>query len=127
MTGFDAIGKVYTELKGAGLSVGDFIYQFSKPANIDPDEFIVLNTLPVPDTELQLTYVNCNIFVKDIYPGVPGNGRLKEITDEVLDVFPVSRPGEDIHVFLSDTSVFDDPDSDRFYVNIRLKVMMLNN
>lgn len=128
MTGFDAITKVYDELTGAGISVeSENIFQFAKPPRVTPDEFIVLNTLPVADAILQQVFVNCNVYVRDIDVGVPDNFRLEQIGNEVLSLLPISREDEDIHVFLDYSDIIADPENERHYFNIRLEVIMLNN
>lgn len=127
MTGFNAVEKVYTELKGLGLPLKGGIYQYVKPVNIEDEEFIVLNVLVVPEAILQVAYVNLNLFVQDIEPGTPNNDRLQMITDEIIHLFPFGKSGEDIQVFLESTNLFSEGDFNRHYVNIRLKVIMLNN
>jgi len=126
MTGFDAIKKVKTELDSAELSLTGGIYQFSKPIDVEEDEFIEINALTVPEAILQIANVNVNIYVKDIVVGTPDNGRLETLLNEVKAVFPVSRSDENIHIFLGDTAIIVDVDNNRHYVNLRLQVNMLN-
>jgi len=122
MTGFDAIKKVKTELDSAELSLTGGIYQFSKPIDVEEDEFIEINALTVPEAILQIANVNVNIYVKDIVVGT----RLETLLNEVKAVFPVSRSDENIHIFLGDTAIIVDVDNNRHYVNLRLQVNMLN-
>jgi tricorn protease-like protein len=126
MTGFDAIKKVKTELDSAELSLTGGIYQFSKPIDVEEDEFIEINALTVPEAILQIANVNVNIYVKDIVVGTPDNGRLETLLNEVKAVFPVSRSDENIHIFPGDTAIIVDVDNNRHYVNLRLQVNMLN-
>ena len=126
MTGFDAIGKVKDELDRAGLTLKGGIYQFSKPVNKEDSEYIEINCLALSDEILQKANVNVNIYVKDIVVGTPDNGRLKELTDEIIGVFPISKPDENIHLFLNDTDIVTDIDNSQHYVNLRLRVIMLN-
>jgi hypothetical protein len=127
MTGFNAVEKVYAGLKGLGLPLKGGIYQYTKPVNIEDEEFIVINSLVVPEAILQVAHVNVNLFVRDIEPGTPDNDRLQTLTDEILHTFPFAVSGEDIQVFKDSTSLFEDGDYNRHYVNIRFKVIMLNN
>jgi hypothetical protein len=127
MTGFDAIKKVKTELDSAELSLTGGIYQFSKPIDVEEDEFIEINVLAIPNVILQLANVNVNIFVKDIVVGTPNNGRLKQLVNEIIQILPVSRSNEDIHIFLGDTAIIPDIENNRHYVNLQLQVVMLNN
>ena len=126
MTGFDAIRKVKTELDNAELSLTGGIYQFSKPIDVEEDEFIEINVLTVPEAILQIANVNVNIYVKDIVVGTPDNGRLETLLNEVKAVFPVSRGDENIHIFPGDTAIITDIDNNRHYVNLKLQVDMLN-
>jgi len=127
MTGFDAVNKVYDELSLLTLSLQGGIYQFAKPATIEEPEFIVINVLPVPETVLQKTHVNLNIFVQDVAPGTPDNGRLSELLNEVYSQFPFGKAGDDIQVFKERTAIIEDGDYERHYVNVRLTVLSLNN
>ena len=126
MTGFDAVNKVFDELSLLNLSLQGGIYRFAKPATIEEPEFIVINVLPVPETILQKTHVNLNIFVQDVAPGTPDNGRLSELLNEVYTQFPFAKAGDDIQVFKERTAIIDDGDYERHYVNVRLTVLSLN-
>lgn len=126
MTGFDAIEYVFDKLELMSLSLDGGIYQFSKPVNIEETEFIVVNTLAVADGILQKANVNINIFVQDVVPGTPNNGRLKTIMNEVLSQFPFAESGSDIQAFRKDTDIISDSEFNRHFVNVRLEVMMLN-
>lgn len=126
MTGFDAIKKVKTELDGAELSLTGGIYQFSKPIDVEEDEFIEINVLAVPEAVLQIANVNVNIYVKDIVVGTPDNERLETLLNEIKAVFPVSKGDENIHIFPGDTAIIVDVDNNRHYVNLKLQVNMLN-
>lgn len=127
MTGFDAVNKVYEELSLLTLSLQGGIYRFAKPATIEEPEFIVINVLPVPETVLQKTHVNLNIFVQDVLPGIPDNGRLSKLFDEVYSQFPFGKAGDDIQVFKERTAIIEDGEYERHYVNVRLTVLSLNN
>ena len=127
MTGFDAIEKTKEVLDNGSLSITGGIYQFSKPLDFDDEEYIEINVLGVPEMILQKANVNINIFVKDIMVGTPHNKRLRELTNEVKALFPVSESGENIHLFVFSTNISKDIDTGRHYSNLRLEVMMLNN
>lgn len=126
MTGFEAIEKVKQELDKAELSLTGGIYQFSKPLTKTEDEFIEINALPLAEDILQKANVNVNLFVRDVYESTPDNKRLKELASEVLAILPITRSEENIHIFLQDSGVFSDIDNNRHYVNLRLRVIMLN-
>lgn len=126
MTGFDAVDRVYRDLIGLELSLEGGIYQLTKPMRIEEDEFIVINSLPVFETELQIAHVNVNVFVRDVEPGTPNNDRLKTLVDQINELYPFGAVGQDIQVFKDRTAIIADDDYERHYVNILLKVIMLN-
>jgi len=127
MTGFDAVNRVYLDLKGLDLSLEGGIYQFSKPLRIQEDEFIVINTLPVLETALQVAHVNVNVFVRDIEPGTPNNGRLETLKDEIYELYPFGDVTKEIQVFKDRTAILPEGEQERHFVNLLFKVVMLNN
>lgn len=134
MTGFPAVNRIVEVLNlatvgdiisPAKLSISGGIYPWTKPERQDDDEFIVVNSLRTEDAVLQIVPVNVNVFVKDIEPGTPNNGRLEELAEIVLSLFPDSDITNGIYADNHFTDIIPDSDKDRHYVNIRLKVKML--
>ncbi len=128
MTGLDALD--YLKEKFDNMIIPDLsggIYLLSKPARVDEPNFIVLNALPVTESILQKAQVNANIFVDDIEPGTPDNGKMKRITNTILADFPFAESGSDIQAYLLDTATYPDSDNNRHFVNVRMEIMMLND
>jgi hypothetical protein len=70
-----AIDVVCTALTGEeGLEVPVFMYK--KPTKVDPDEYVVVNSLPINSGVLQKCIVNVNYYAKDIAPGIPDSEKL---------------------------------------------------
>jgi len=52
-------------------------YPKTKPDNLQPDEYIVVNTLGIDADTMQTSHVNVNYHVADITPGTPDNAKIK--------------------------------------------------
>jgi len=118
-----AIDTVFTILAAGGLGIP--IYKYTKPTYTTPDDFIVLNTLPINFGVLQQCRVNVNIHCKDLAEGVMDIDRLKTLTASVVTLL------DDV----SGTKYMSDMESQEYhreeqlqchYSNVRFNVKLIN-
>lgn len=119
-----AIDAVYSRLKGqGGLAVP--VYKYTKPTNTDPDEYVVLNSLPIGGGVLQKVFINVNYYVKELAPGVPDQTKLNAGTAAVMALL------QDYYLSGIKTD-FDgqqiewDYELSRYYSNMRFSVKLIN-
>ncbi len=121
-TTFDAIDTVYSLVTGVGISV----HKLTRPSSDNENECIVLNSLPIPDRQLQGVDINVNVRVKNFDSHNPNIERLQELTNSVLALFPWQSDDNNIEIFLRFQSILNDEAQDEHYSNIRLRAIFLN-
>ncbi len=122
MTDKHAIQAVYNQIKG--LSLGLNLYKHSSPEDC-PDEYIVINTLPIGSGIIQKCIVNVNIHIKDIEPGKADTVRLDQLTEIVVNHFE-EAVSENIYMYYQQQKTFAESALKKHYSNIRIEVIMLN-
>lgn len=120
----DAINVVYTILKGTG-GVTVPVYKRTKPTNVDPDEYIVLTTLPINNGVMQKCTVNVNYYVKDIGPGIADTTKLASGTSAVVTLLGRFTGANNLGDFDRENVEFDSGLS-RHFSNIRIVVKLIN-
>lgn len=119
-----AINYIFTLLTEAN-AVTCPVYKYTKPTTVTPDEFIVLNALPIGYGVLQTVMVNVNYYVKDLASGVPDIETLEcrtatvtALLDEVSAVgYMIDFESQEYH---------RQSQINYHYSNIRLSVKLIN-
>lgn len=121
-----AVNEVYSILKQAG-GVQCPVYKYTKPTAVTPDEFVVINTLPITSGVLQTLRINVNYHVKDLANGVPNVSRLEVMTTFVRGFLEQSNNSPDgIFIDLENQQTIQDRETGCHYSNFRLFVKILN-
>lgn len=119
----DAVNFVYGLVNNLGLDT-------FKDTSFGKGERIVVNTLPLTGDLHQRCHVNVNGFVPDISVpgdhGVPNTKRLEEVERMLVDVFDNHANSGEIHLYIESVGREKNPSFDEHFVNVRLKVNLLN-
>lgn len=117
----DAINEIYKKISsGTGIPV----YKISHPIN-PPDEFVVINSLPILKGVMQKCFVNVNCYVPDLIIGTPDTARLDAITKKYLTkIEEVSETG--VHIDFESQEFFRETELKRHFSNIRVSVKLVN-
>lgn len=108
------------------------VYKYTKPTNTTPDEFVVLNALPISAGVMQKVIVNVNYYVRDIDAanGLPDietmecrNATIMTLMQEVTDV---DDDGIGFHIDFESQEYQRESEINMHYSNIRLNVKLFN-
>ena len=125
------INYIYAILTAAdGVQVP--VYKYTKPTNVTPDEYVVMNALPISAGVMQTVIVNVNYYCVDIdtanaLPDIETlecrNATLMTLLQEVTDV---DADGIGYHIDFESQEYHREPLISYHYSNIRLKVKIFN-
>jgi hypothetical protein len=125
-----AINYIYDILTDSdGIQVP--VYKYTKPTNTTPDEFVVLNALPISAGVMQKLIVNVNYYCKDIdvANGLPDietlecrNTSLMTLLEEVTAV----SDSVGYHIDFESQEYHREAAINKHYSNIRLNVKLFN-
>lgn len=102
-------------------------YKLVKPTGaINPAEYIVINSLPVPANVMQKVYVNVNYHVKDLASGVPDKVKLAAGSTAVLDILQKVTTTVCMIDFEGQSTYQEQGQSEHFS-NMRFSVKYINN
>ncbi len=120
-----AIDKVIDLLE----EVYPIVYPGEKPTSEDPDEYIVVNALPIGTGVMQQCDVNANYHVKDIGEGVPDREKLKANKKTIISLLDKYHSEGDQFNILIDFK-FEKTEKedahDEHYANVRFIVRIIN-
>jgi hypothetical protein len=101
----------------------------SKPTGLEQDEYIVVNSLPVPAGVMQGTYVNVNCHAKDIratnMTGIPNRSKIDAMANAALSILEKVTL-TDMLVDFEKSELFREEQFDEHYMNLRFKVNIIN-
>ena len=119
-----AVNYVYEILMGTeGLGLP--AYKYTKPTVVTPDEFLVINALPITAGILQMVVVNVNYYVKDKLSSLPDIEKLECKTADIMTLLQeVSVIG--IMIDFESQEYHRETSIDYHYSNVRLKVKLIN-
>lgn len=123
-----AINAVYLILKGDS-GVTPPVYKYTKPTYTTPDEFYVLNALPITNGVMQRVYINVNFYAKDIGDGIPDIVTLQDATSEVMTLLEETDGdllGTGYLIDFESQEYHREPEINMHYSNIRLSVKLIN-
>ena len=121
----DAVNLIYSAMKGNGILIP--IYLFQKPTQLQPDQYYVVNGLPISSGVMQSCKVNVNFFAKDIAPGIPNLTSLESGANSIVSMFVSYADNTNgIYVELYSQSVARSDSSGEHYTNVKLNVTFLN-
>jgi hypothetical protein len=121
-----AVNYIYGILTAAdGIQIP--VYLYTKPTTITPDEFIVLNALPISEGIMQRVIVNVNYHCKDIDPanGLPDIETLECRNETLMSVLEKIEV-RGYHVHFESQEYHREPELGMHYSNIRLNVKLFN-
>jgi hypothetical protein len=115
------------------LKTGGGVYKITRPTGSTKED-VVINCLPVPNTQLQLTIANVNLHVPDIsiskngtVTKVPDIKRLNELAVIAWDLLKENYENSEYHWELQQmTNPFEDEVAGSHYINIRIEFYSLN-
>lgn len=123
-TPITAVNYVYGLVKDLGLPV-------FKHTSSGDGERLVVNSLPVTGYILQRCYVNVNGFVPDIQVSgsspVPNTKRLEAVETLLRDFFEAHVNSGEIHIYVESIGLERNMALDEHYVNVKLKVNLINH
>lgn len=121
-----AINKAYSLLKkSGGLSCP--VYLYTKPTELNPAEYVVLNALPITGGVMQICRVNVNYHVQDLKDGIPDVAKLESANVKVLQLLESNSDSTNkIYFDLENQQIVRDSDDKNHYSNFRFKVTILN-
>lgn len=108
------------------------VYKYTKPKNKTPDEFVVINALPISAGVMQRVIVNVNYYCadKDKANGLPDietlecrNLTLMTLLQEVTDV----ESGTGYHIDFESQEYHRESQINMHYSNFRLNVKLFNS
>ncbi|PKP11954.1 MAG: hypothetical protein CVU09_00200 [Bacteroidetes bacterium HGW-Bacteroidetes-4] len=102
------------------------VYKHSRPTVDAGSEYVVVNSLDIPNKLLQELIVNVNLHVNDINSTVPNTARLEELESNAYNVLDKVHSGE-IDLYIQTSKTFRENSLNEHYVNIRLLVKILKN
>lgn len=115
------------------LKSGGGVYKLKRPT-ASTKEDVVINCLPVPNTQLQTTLANVNLHVPDL--SIPQNGtvtlmpdtkRLDELAAIAWELLQENYENDDYHWELQQMSnPIEDEVAGSHYINIRIEFYSLN-
>jgi hypothetical protein len=120
-TTFDQETILYNILNGSAAlkaAISGKIYRGKRP-NDSQKEDISIVSLPILPGSIQFGTANVNIHVPDI-GDFPDNGKLKALTDIVRPLLEETY-GDDYLLYISMQQVFDEPEINQHYVNMRIE------
>jgi len=95
-------------------------------------EDVVINCLPVNNTQLQTAIANVNIYVPDLQVAVngmqdlqPDITRLEELANMAVEILDDNWTAS-LNYNVQQQVLFDDPDSKSHYINIRIEFFIEN-
>ena len=125
-----AINYIYTLLADSdGVQVP--VYKYTKPTNITPNEFAVINALPISAGVMQRVIINVNYYCVDIdkanaLPDIETlecrNATLMTLLQEVTDV----DEGIGYHIDFESQEILRESEINMHFSNIRLNVKLFN-
>jgi len=86
MATFKTGSQIIDTVMGLLVSISVPKYPHTKPDNLQPPEYIVVNTLGIDANVMQICHVNVNYHVKDIIPGAPDTSKIKAGESSVMDI-----------------------------------------
>lgn len=101
------------------------VYKYTKPTATTPDEFIVLNALPIDANVMQTVIVNVNYYVKDIGDGLPDIEVLECRTADLMDLLTETE-GDLYMIDFVSQEYHRQAQINYHYSNIRLSVKLIN-
>jgi hypothetical protein len=115
------IFSILTDWNGIGVPV----YKYTKPTTLTPDEFIVINALPISAGILQKVIVNVNYYVKDLGSGLPDIDKLECKTSGLMTLTQeISAVG--YMVDFETQEYHRESQINYHYSNIRLSIKLIN-
>lgn len=108
------------------------VYKYTKPTNITPDEFVVINALPISAGVMQRVIVNVNYYCKDIDPanGLPDIEKLecRSLTMmTMLQEVTAVESGTGYHIDFESQEYYRESEINMHYSNFRLNVKLFNS
>lgn len=111
------------------------VYKSARPITgvMDLKEDVVINCLPVPGDQIQETVGNINIHVKNLDLKIDGKSdktqpnlsRLNTLTLMAIDIIQ-DHYAEDFHCDFDSQQLFEEPESNSYYSNIRVNLFSIN-
>lgn len=132
-TTFDIENILWKKLDSSSLktAITGKIRKLERPANSDKED-IVVNSLPAPNTKLQIAVANINIFVPDITKSengvqekLPDHKRMKTLTDAVIGVVNEVFDGT-YYYEVQQQQMIEDKESNSHFINIRMNFISEN-
>lgn len=118
-----AINEVYRLISVS--SVETPVYKMTKPSRKVDTEYIVLNALSITSGVLQKCYVNVNLHVKDLSPGMADMVKLQDGTSALMTLLQ-DVPAKGIIIDFEMQEYHRESQLEEHYSNIRLSVKIIN-
>jgi hypothetical protein len=125
-----AINYIYTILTDSdGVQVP--VYKYTKPTNVTPDEFVVLNALPISAGVMQRVIVNVNYYCANIDPanGLPDIETLECRTASLMTLLQeVTAVSDSVgyHIDFESQEYHREATINMHYSNVRLNIKLFN-
>lgn len=133
-TTFDSENVLWKKLFDSSLktTITGKIRKGERPAGSQLED-IVVNSLAVPNDQLQISVSNINIFAPDKLIGEPGtqelvadHARLKALTDIAISVLTIDSTVGDYYYEVQQQQMIEDKESNSHFVNIRINFYSIN-
>ena len=123
-----AINRVYKILSESVTEVEVPIYKHRSPSiRTLPDEYVVVNALPVGKGVLQSCIVNVNWHVKDEGMGMPDIESLEAGQNAVIALLHLNDNNSDsVYIEFESESTIAESEKESHYSNMRFKVVIKN-
>jgi len=118
-----AIDEVYRLINGSVITTP--VYQQTKPTKKKDAEYIVLNASSISTGVMQKCYVNVNLHVKDLSPGMADMDKLKSGTNALMTLLQ-DVPAKGIIIEFDGQEYHRESQLEEHYSNIRLSVKIIN-
>lgn len=124
-----AINRIVYVLTHADNGVDVPVYKRKAPTEKTlPDEYIVVNALPINNAVLQSCIINANYHCKDIGPGMADSDKLEAGQEAVMSRLDKAYSTEyGIYSDFEREETISDDKRNEHYSNMRFKVKIINN
>lgn len=120
-----AINYIYAVLTDA-TGVTCPVYRYTKPTRLTPDEFVVLNALPISEGVMQQLFVNVNYYVKDLSDGIPDIETLECRTATLMSLLTEIHV-KSYHIDFETQEYHRQSNINYHFSNVRLNVKLIND
>lgn len=100
-------------------------YKDCKKTTDNPDQYIVVNSLPVNGGRVQRCFMNVNCHVKDIAEGVPNRAKLDEMATAILALIE-KKTTSTLLIDVDRQELIREEQLGEHYMNLRFSVRIRN-